>query len=70
MDKELRDWDELGVLKLGTSITKAAADLYMTQPAVTRAIQEIEAYYGLTLFDRINKRLSATEVNCSPSSGQ
>ncbi len=43
------------------NITKAADILHMTQPAVTRAIKEIEQYYGVTLFDRINRRLSVTE---------
>lgn len=43
------------------NITKAAKLLHMTQPAVTRAIQEIETYYGVCLFDRINRRLSVTE---------
>ena len=43
------------------NITKAAQSLHMTQPAVTRAIQEIENYYGIRLFDRINRRLSITE---------
>lgn len=43
------------------NITKAAQALCMTQPAVTRAIKEIEAYYGIQLFDRINKKLYVTE---------
>lgn len=43
------------------SITKAAGDLHMTQPAVTRAIQELEQYYALKLFDRLNHRLYITE---------
>ena len=43
------------------SVTRAAESLHMTQPAVTRAIQEIEGYYGVRLFERINRRLSATE---------
>ena len=43
------------------NITKAAALLHMTQPAVTRAVQEIEQYYGVRLFERINRRLSVTE---------
>ena len=34
----------------------------MTQPAVTRAIQELEHYYGVRLFDRINRRLLVTEA--------
>lgn len=43
------------------NITRAASLLHMSQPAVTRAIQEIEAYYGVCLFERINRRLSVTE---------
>lgn len=43
------------------NMTHAAKVLHMTQPAVTRTIQEIERYYGVRLFERINKRLSATE---------
>lgn len=44
------------------NITKAAELLHMTQPSVTRAIQEIERYYGISLFERINRRLHTTEV--------
>lgn len=43
------------------SITKAAAVLHMTQPAVTRAIHEIEKYYGIILFERRSKRLYKTD---------
>lgn len=39
------------------NITKAAEKLNMTQPAVTRAIKEIEHYYGVNVFDRISKRI-------------
>lgn len=44
------------------NITKAAEHLHMTQPAVTRTIQEIENYYGVRLFERINRRLYVTET--------
>lgn len=44
------------------NVTKAAKSLFMTQPAVTRAVQEIEGYYGIKLFDRINRRLRVTEA--------
>lgn len=44
------------------NITKAAKQLYMTQPVVSRAIQEMERYYGVKLFERINQRLSVTEA--------
>lgn len=42
------------------NITKAAELLHMTQPAVTRSIKELENYYGLRLFERINHRLYRT----------
>lgn len=44
------------------NITKAAENLNMTQPTVTRAIQELEDHYGIRFFDRINRRLSYTEA--------
>ncbi len=44
------------------SITKAAAELNMTQPAVTRAIQELEEHYGRPLFERIHRRIYVTEA--------
>lgn len=43
------------------NITHAAEQLHMTQPAVSRSIQELEHYYGVRLFERINRRLSVTE---------
>ena len=43
------------------NMTQAAEQLHMTQPAVTRAIQELEHYYGVKLFERINRRLAITE---------
>lgn len=47
------------------SVTKAAEQLHMTQPAVSRSIQELEHYYGVQLFQRMNRRLSATEIGKS-----
>lgn len=44
------------------SITRAAETLCMTQPAVTRAIRELETYYGVRFFDRMNRRLYVTEA--------
>lgn len=43
------------------SISRAAESLYMTQPAVTRAIQELEMHYGVQLFERFHRRLRRTE---------
>lgn len=44
------------------NITKAAKQLYMTQPVVSRTIRELERYYGIQLFERINQRISVTEA--------
>lgn len=44
------------------NITKAAENLNMTQPTVSRAIQELEDHYGVKLFDRMNKRIKPTEA--------
>lgn len=44
------------------NVTKAAENLNMTQPTVTRAIQELEEHYETKFFDRINKRLNSTDA--------
>ena len=43
------------------SITKAAEALYLTQPSVSVAIQELEAHYGVRLFERTGRRIVPTE---------
>lgn len=50
----------VAVCELG-SVTQAAASLHVAQPAVSYTISEIEKYYGVRLFNRINQRLSLTE---------
>lgn len=42
------------------SITKAADSLYISQPAVSAVIKELEDHYGRRLFDRISNRLYLT----------
>jgi DNA-binding transcriptional LysR family regulator len=42
------------------SITAAAEELNMTQPAVSVAIRELESYYQTRLFDRMNRRIYLT----------
>ncbi|MCE5195868.1 MAG: LysR family transcriptional regulator [Negativicutes bacterium] len=44
------------------SITKAAEQLYLAQPAVSRTIKELETEYDLQLFDRISRHLYLTEA--------
>ena len=43
------------------SMSRAADELNMSQPAVSKAIHELEAYYNTTLFDRMNRRIYLTE---------
>ena len=42
------------------SFTKAADALFMTQPAVTAQIRQLEEMYGTRLFDRVQGRISLT----------
>lgn len=44
------------------SITKASEKLFITQPAVSQAINELECYLGICLFDRISRRLYLNET--------
>ncbi len=44
------------------NITRAAEVLHMTQPTVTRAIQELEDHYERQFFERIHRRLYVTEA--------
>ena len=44
--------------------TRAAEALHMTQPAVSLALRELEAHYGVVLFDRSGRRL------CIPAAGE
>ncbi len=39
------------------SITEAAKNLNMAQPAVSNAIRELEAFYQVKLFERMNRSL-------------
>ena len=42
--------------------TRAAQSLYMTQPAVSHVIAELEKEAGCPLFDRISRRIYLTEA--------
>lgn len=44
------------------SFTKAAADLYITQPAVTKHIHELEEHFGTPLFKRNGNSISLTST--------
>ncbi|MEG4287180.1 LysR family transcriptional regulator [Microcoleus sp. A006_D1] len=42
--------------------SRAAEELYITQPAVSAAIQSLEEQYGVKLFHRIGRRIEITEA--------
>jgi DNA-binding transcriptional LysR family regulator len=44
------------------SFTKAADELGITQPAVTRQIQELQSHYDLILFNRVGKKIILTDA--------
>ncbi len=52
----------LAVCDNGCNVTRASEALYMAQPAVSAAIRELEAEYGVRLFDRISRRFYITEA--------
>lgn len=43
------------------SITKAANELHIAQPAVSRTISDLENHYGVRLFERCNRRIRINE---------
>jgi len=44
------------------SISKAAKELFVTQPAISLKIQELEEYYKVQLLDRTNRGIKPTEI--------
>ncbi len=44
------------------SISRAAKELFVTQPAISLKIQELEEYYKVQLLDRTNRGIKPTEI--------
>ncbi len=44
------------------STTKASKALFIVQPTISHTITELEKYYSVPLFERINQRLVLTEI--------
>ncbi|OWR31717.1 LysR family transcriptional regulator [Saccharibacillus sp. O23] len=44
------------------SFTRAAESLYLSQPAISKAIRQLEEELGVTLFDRIGKKIELTDA--------
>jgi LysR family carnitine catabolism transcriptional activator len=61
MTAELRHFEAfLAVARCG-NFTRAAAELHVSQPALTVQIRQLEATLGLRLFDRNNRRVALTQ---------
>lgn len=62
MDFDLRLLRHARTLAEEGSYARAARALHLTQPALTRSIQELERRTGLKLFDRDSKRVEPTDL--------
>lgn len=47
------------------SLSRAAEKLYITQPAVTKQIQQLQNYYGIKLLNRFGKKMVLTDAGKS-----
>lgn len=58
----LRQLDILEAVARCGSFSRASEELYLTQPAVSMQIKQLEASLGLPLFEQIGKRIHLTEA--------
>ena len=67
----LRDLDTLLVVAQAHGMRKAAEQLQISQPAVSKAVRELEDVLGVTLLDRMNRRSQKHSVGsdypCRPA---
>jgi DNA-binding transcriptional LysR family regulator len=58
-------WDDLEAFRVAAvelNFTRAAQRLHLTQPALSRRIQRLEAQLGAALFERTTRRVTLTEA--------
>ncbi|OYV49667.1 MAG: LysR family transcriptional regulator, partial [Burkholderiales bacterium 21-58-4] len=58
----LRQLDILEAVARCGSFSRASEELYLTQPAVSMQIKQLEQTLGLPLFEQIGKRIHLTEA--------
>ena len=59
---ELCDWRMVEVIARESSLTRAADQLCLSQSALSRRLINLEQSVGVRLFDRVGKRMRATQV--------
>ena len=47
---------------MNLSFTKAAQELFISQPAISKHVNELEREYGVSLFERMGSRISLTKA--------
>lgn len=57
---DIREMEYFVAIAQHKNLTHAAAQLYVSQPALTKYIQRLEEELGLTLFEKIGKQLELT----------
>ncbi|HSY15485.1 MAG TPA: LysR family transcriptional regulator [Jatrophihabitantaceae bacterium] len=62
MDVELRHLRAFVAVARSSSFTRAAEQLLITQPALTRTVQQLESALQVTLLDRTSRHVGLTEV--------
>lgn len=62
MDVELRHLKALTAIAEAGTVTAAAVDLHMTQPALSRTLAQLETRVGVRLVDRSSRHLVLTEA--------
>ncbi|MCX5205459.1 LysR family transcriptional regulator [Streptomyces sp. NBC_00237] len=65
MDVELRHLRALAAIADAGTVTAAAAELHMTQPALSRTLAQLETRTGVRLVDRSSRRLSLTSAGAT-----
>ena len=62
IDYNLYPWQVFRVVARLGSVTRAAEELSISQPAVSAHIRAVETGLGVALFDRVSRRMVLTEV--------
>jgi LysR family transcriptional regulator, regulator for metE and metH len=59
---EIQQLNLVAMVAHEASVTKAAEKLFLTQPAISHQIKELERMLGVNVFDRVGKKLILTEA--------